>query len=650
MPTAAGPSKSPSVAHVHNPSQHFDTPAVLTCVANDCFKVAHSAIQELAISLDQTGMDEYYKLIATGLGCLESALSLNKLPPRAEANIRLRYATILSEETDNLTEAEVALTKGIAVCEKNRLTDLKYCMQFQLLKVLYRRNRKAALVALDKNISEATTYKAVDWVYAFRFLRASFHLQTGNPTDTHAMENLRSITTLAAHRGDNAIAVLTSILEGMVHLKSCKDDSIVRVQTCIAQAARYQLDPSVHIPQIEVLTLLLDLACSLQQKSPQVTMQKLKALQFRMDELVQTSDWDQSRDELLLPLNKQTSSNSTVSDDTSTIIRPGTEHNFIVMSFVTKVHAFVLAYVLSGLALFYNGSKNEKLMEYWTEALNMLTKSTPAAYSLPMAIEQAKWRSEVGCYIYTLIALTSATRTNWTKVHECISKFEAMRPLAGTGRLDLLMLYVKGVYYQGTGDLDKALEVFGDARFSLAESTNPSSGQSGMAPSEIALLAALNRIWIMQDASRHNDHYTTELLEKIRPYCVQHSDIDIRTAFHLVAAAIETNPPQSMQIVKRNISTGLKFAQATNNTQLLGIALNLMRSCLFDSVIGDQAIKSAKAGRAQAQKAGNLLWMSVGEGMLAQTEEMQGQVEEAERLRTYGTAHANQAFVKPHTS
>lgn len=342
-PSASSTTRSPSLSHAHSPSQHFDTPAVLTCVANDCFRAAHSAVQDLAMSLDQTTMDEYYKLIATGLGCLEAALALNKLPPRAEANVRLRYATILSEETDNLTEAEVALTKGIAVCEKHRLTDLKYCMQFQLLKVLYRRNRKAALVALDKNISEAATYKAVDWVYAFRFLRASFHLQSGNPADTHAMENLRSITSLATHRGDHAIAVLTSLLEGIVHLKARKEDSIVRVQTCIAQAARFQLDPSVHIPQIEVLTLLLDMACSLQQKAPQLAMQKLKALQFRMDELVQTSDWDQMRDQLLLPLKRQHNSSTTVTGDTNTIIRPGAEYNFIVMSFVTKVHAFVLA-------------------------------------------------------------------------------------------------------------------------------------------------------------------------------------------------------------------------------------------------------------------------------------------------------------------
>lgn len=597
-------------------------------------------------------MDEYYKLIATGLGCLDAALSLNKLPPRTEANIRLRYATILSEETHNLMEAETALTKGITVCEKNRFMDLKYCMQFQLLKVLFRRNRKAAFIAVDKNIQDAMTYKAVDWVYAFRFLRASFHLQTGNPADAQALENLRSITGIANPRGDLVIAVLTSLLEGIMHLKSRKDDSIVRVQTCIAQAARYQLDPSVHIPQIDVLTLLLDLACSLQQKAPTVAMQKLKALQVRMDELVQAHDWDKCLDQLLVPLKKQPNSSALVTADTKTIIQSGPgEYNFIVLSFVTKVHAFVLAYVLSGLALLYQGSKSEKVMEYWTEALNMLAKSPqqvrPPAYSLPMAIEQAKWRAEVACYIYTLIALISATRTQWVRVHDCLQKIEALNPKPEDGRLGLLVLYVNGIYHQGTGDLYTAFQVFNDPRFAIPDADRTSNNAAATPPSEVALLAALNRIWIMQEPSYRDDYQVAELIEKITPYCSDHTDIDIRTAFNLALAAIQTEPRQSIQTVKRHIQAGLKWAQNANNTHLLSISLNLMRAMLFENVVGDQAVKSAKAGRAQANKAGNMLWMSVGDGMLAQTEEMQGQAEQAEMLRQSGTQLAIQAFMKP---
>lgn len=271
----------------------------------------------------------------------------------------------------------------------------------------------------------------------------------------------------------------------------------------------------------------------------------------------------------------------------------------------------------------------------------------PHAYSLPMAMEQAKWRAEVGCYIHTLIALMWATRTQWTKVRDCLKKIDALRPKPTEGRLGLLALYVQGMYYQGTADLEKAYQIFSDERFAIADQNSSETGSPGTHPAEVAILATLNRIWILQEPSRRDDEQTMELLEKVRPYCTDHPDIDVRTAFNVVAAGIVTDPPQSIQTVKRHISSSVKSAQAANNTQLLAIALNLMRSCLFESVVGDQAVKSAKAGRTQAQKAGNLLWMSVGEGMLAQTEEMQGQVEEAELLRRSGTAHANEAFLKP---
>lgn len=308
-------------------------------------------------------------------------------------------------------------------------------------------------------------------------------------------------------------------------------------------------------------------------------------------------------------------------------------------------------------------------MEYWTEALNMLAKSAwrplmfrwrvplivyvgphqvrPPAYSLPMAIEQAKWRAAVACYIYTLIALISATRTQWVRVHDCLEKIKALSPKPEDGRLGLLVLYVTGVYHQGTGDLHGALRIFNDQRFAIPDADTSSGSTGAAAPSEVALLAALNKIWIMQEPSYRDDYQVAELIEKIKPYCFDHPDVDIRTAFNLALAAIQTEPRQSIQTVKRHIQAGLKWAQNANNTHLLSISLNLMRAMLFENVVGDQAVKSAKAGRAQANKAGNMLWMSVGDGMLAQTEEMQGQVEQAARLRQSGTQLAIQAFMKP---
>lgn len=231
---------------------------------------------------------------------------------------------------------------------------------------------------------------------------------------------------------------------------------------------------------------------------------------------------------------------------------------------------------------------------------------------------------------------------------ECMEKIEALDRQPRSGSLDLSVLYMTGVYYQGTGNLDAALEVFEDERFAIGE-MGSKSGAAGSNPSSIAILAYFNRLWIMQEPSRRDDEQTAELIEKLRAYCVNHADEEIKTAFSLVQAGIENNPQSStpLGVVKNHIGSGLNGSKATSNTMLLAIALCLMRNCLFENVVGDQTVKSARAGSAQAKKTGNLLWMSLADGMLAQTCDMQGNVEEAQALREAGTMYANQAFLKP---
>ena len=63
-------------------------------------------------------LQEYHRLIAAGLGLLDTALKRVKMTPRVEANMRLRYAGVLHEETENSMEAETALGKGIVLCDR----------------------------------------------------------------------------------------------------------------------------------------------------------------------------------------------------------------------------------------------------------------------------------------------------------------------------------------------------------------------------------------------------------------------------------------------------------------------------------------------------------------------------------------------------
>lgn len=124
--TPQGLARSPSVSSGRSPApglipHHKDTTSLLICVAEELLQKARNDAAAVASSGDAKQLQEYQKLVATGLGCLEVVLGSNKLPPRLEARLQLRYVNILSEETTNVMEAETTLTKGITLCERVRL-------------------------------------------------------------------------------------------------------------------------------------------------------------------------------------------------------------------------------------------------------------------------------------------------------------------------------------------------------------------------------------------------------------------------------------------------------------------------------------------------------------------------------------------------
>lgn len=91
---------------------------LLVSLAEEYFEAAHELAPAATLTMTESHVYAYEKLIATGLNCLEAALKQGRLSPRTEASIRLRYAGVLYEETENFMEAEMALTKGISLCDR----------------------------------------------------------------------------------------------------------------------------------------------------------------------------------------------------------------------------------------------------------------------------------------------------------------------------------------------------------------------------------------------------------------------------------------------------------------------------------------------------------------------------------------------------
>lgn len=209
------------------------------------------------------------------------------------------------------------------------------------------------------------------------------------------------------------------------------------------------------------------------------------------------------------------------------------------------------------------------------------------------------------------------------------------------GILRLLAFYLSGVYHQAVGNFRLAMDIFQGPEFDL---DRRGTGVKA-AHRELAMLAGLNRLWIMQHPSERNDPETLDLIDRLHPLCANHHNVDLRTAWHNVMAAIVTEPPQQLNHQKQHIQAAMAGSKSTNNVLGAAITLAIMRSRLFENVIGEQALKSAMAAAKQAQRSGNVLWQSVADGMLAQSYEVQGHHPQAAHEWDKATKEAQEAFL-----
>ncbi|VUC36862.1 unnamed protein product [Clonostachys rosea] len=639
-------SKSPAISSKAAP--HTMTPAII-CLAEELISKARSMAPTIASTLNSADVEEYQKLIGTGLACLETALQSQGLSPRHEARLRLRYAVVLQEETENLMEAETTLSKGITLCDKHRMLDLKYCMQHSMMKVLFQRNRKAALKAMDQHIKDCDAYQHVHWSYAFRLLKASFYMEAGNAADATALDNLRGIQSYAHHRGDAAFSVFASLTEALVLLKTSKG-SPEMIQNCMAQAAKYQLDPSVQIPQLELFSLLVGFLTSLHRQKHEDTVERLRALQKKID------SWQdpRSKADFRLPVKKHIPATQTISKDTSAIICPGAEDadsDYLVVSFMSQMESTLLVFALGGLTYLHKPSSSGKNQshELWRQGLRVLshwdtsssgTISGPPAI-LSQAVKQKMWRTDMQCFLNILLGLLAASQCRWDVAMKHAETAESHWHISTKQEmLKAYLIYLKGACHQGTGCFDAALNYFRDDSLAI-EAANPAP----KAPQRhLALLAAMNQLWIMQRPSHQDDSATVELINELDPLCRPHPNIEIRGTWQSVLAAVVTNPPRQRN--QRKEDAGQALSNIKGNILATTIGLVIARDLLYNNLLGEQAWKCMQAAATWAGRSGNPLWQSVVDGIIAEFSDARNEKEQSRKFWERGVEEARNAFAR----
>lgn len=174
-------------------------------------------------------------------------------------------------------------------------------------------------------------------------MKASFYTEAGNAADAASLDNIRSIQNTASARGDSALSVYASLWEALILLKMSRGTPEM-IQTCLAQASKYQLDPKVKIPQLELMYMLVDFLASLHRDRQDGVVERLRRLQKKIDECQHMG----LGSDFLLPVAKHPSAAQAVGSEFPAVIRPGDDgsgSDYLVMSFMTQMELTVLVYV-----------------------------------------------------------------------------------------------------------------------------------------------------------------------------------------------------------------------------------------------------------------------------------------------------------------
>ncbi|GAB1197361.1 hypothetical protein APSETT444_006654 [Aspergillus pseudonomiae] len=542
----------------------IDYQVLLLAMADEYLNAAHNNGTMVALLKQELEVEEYYKLVATGLGCLEAVLKNWRLQPRVEALVRLRYARILFEETDNDLEAETALSKG------NRMLDLKYSMQHLLARMLHKTNPKASMKAVDGMIQDVEAYRHSAWEYAFRFLRVSLSLSSsGHQDSVAALQHLHKIANMANRNGDKAVSAMSAVIEALAHLQQGSGfDSIEQAQRALAVARSHQLNDELrHIPQLTTLVQMVDICCSLLEYDINQSSQKLKNLQDLMDERLNDPNW-RADGSFSIPLSGSFKSPQDITE------------------------------------------------------------------SMVNANRRVEWRRTLYCNLLLQQVFLACGRTDWDLASKTLKDLRQEVQELGEclpDTVQCLMEYAAGTIAQATGDLKAALDAFQSPFLSLSPSTSKTARNDPRR--DIALLAALNTVLILRDPAHASHFQLPNILATVESFCKGSPNKYIQAAYYLVCATVQT---ESTIQTKQFLQQALQSATAISNSQITCMTLTFMSWKYFRGVVGEQAEKSARAGRAMAKKANDRLWVSVTDEMLAETLERQGKNDEAKGVREEG--------------
>ncbi|MCJ1311612.1 hypothetical protein MMC25_005285 [Agyrium rufum] len=643
---------------------------LLLSLAEEYISAANAKNEALQNLLDEPQhRAEYFQLIASALACLEAVLKKFRLDAVTEANTRLRYASLLLQETENYYDAEEILNKGIALCDQHRLFDLKYNMQHLLIRVMFHNNSRAPLKFLDQIIENVTLLNHTVWIYAFRFLRITLSLKAKGSWES-IISHLRTTAEIADRNGDFAVGAAAYSTEALLHLRrSSSAESIEQAQHAIAAARKSQLDPIVgHSPQTTALLHFAEVSCCVHLSDVKGAPASIRKMQAYLDDHIDKPQWSENG-VFQIPISPLSATRMSGSGSAGgVVVNNGKGEVALALQWIPKLEIYALGYLLSAVVSAPRNATDarQKCERYLQEASNLLSRNPRHRESLSIFAQQHSMHQELACQVRLELVYALCVRLSWKAASRTLAELEeAMAKLpTPLPNITCAVTYLHGVIVQAKGDLDTALRYYQSPVLALRSTPLPPN--SAAEPHlTLSILAALSTICITSDPKHPSHHLFSTSRAQLAPYFPpsttssgqQSTDSKthhnhhhfspshpqpIKSLLGTYSFVTAATAPDTTEILpfKFGMNRALNIAKEQNNQQLMSLTLSYIHARFFKGVIADQAMKSAQGCLQLAEKIGDGLWMSVDGGVLAETLELFGKREEAGDARAKAVERA----------
>ncbi|CDO55603.1 conserved hypothetical protein [Geotrichum candidum] len=578
-------------------------------LANEFLRTAHTMSWGLVSGVHDITM--YHKLVSAAIGCLLAILREPNLPAHVEIQTRLKLASLLIEETENATEADSVLAKGLAVAVKSNHHALTLRLKYATVLAMARSSQRGALRLLDSTLEEAAMVgvSAIDTIYSLQILRISILLASaGDGTNNNVGDYTRGIQELVnlenQREVQKQVAALAYVMHALKLIQAGKTTeasalliSVTEIEQQVSMDMTYNTSQSVIFPiaiQIAFLRVISQIIIALQTAQFGFVDSGLLVELNNLTSSDMFNDGSWSNTGLfLLPLASLPNGNS------------GPASSTLSINWLSLVEARILASLVTGIAKLRSAPEDDARVarQHLQHALEMVRSELQWKSATPeqqqrgeypetplLSLAAAKAHKDqlrlLQCYTLFYLAIESFMLSQWTdsgNLQELLQTAQLLPPELNEQFLPLTF-YLSGVFFQASGNVHNAIQFFLKIRSHVRSERN-----------ELYLLATINLVSLLEAPEQrsyntfkmvpiedHNNSTGTTtpsgyFRAQLKRLLIEadYPNPMLKWAYELLDYAYEVLPRGEEVPIQNKLSALLKYAMTLNCFQLGSIVAYL---------------------------------------------------------------------------